>query len=209
VPRIPNVLLWHRSDLGISLNGANVSDIADQVGSADLQAPGAGNQPLFVASGPLGLPTVRFTGASMHYLEGPAVNTLFASTAFSLWVVCSASVTAGMKGIIGAQSAAPRFYLWSDSASYDVFDNLMPSGATGVTVRRLAHDGADALVYEDGALIDSTTIALSPLSSAKFTIGWTGGQFLHGDWYETIGVLGNVPPATAAEIDRQLALRYL
>jgi len=62
--QLNGVVLFVRGDLGVTLNVGNVSDWGDQSGLGNHLTQGtAGNQPLFVASGLNGKPTVRFDGA--------------------------------------------------------------------------------------------------------------------------------------------------
>lgn len=61
---LPNLALWAKADAGVTLNGSNVANWADQSGNGRdwIQAtPGA--QPIFTANSTNGLPTLDFDGA--------------------------------------------------------------------------------------------------------------------------------------------------
>jgi len=64
------IRLWLDAALGVTLNGSNVSSWADQSGYGyDASQGTADNQPLYVASGVNGLPSIRFDGSN-DYLGG-------------------------------------------------------------------------------------------------------------------------------------------
>jgi hypothetical protein len=77
IPRqLLNLTAWYRADLGITLNGSNVSAWADQSGTGDsnknaTQGTGA-NQPPYVTSSAMygNQPVVNFTGAGMYLGTG-------------------------------------------------------------------------------------------------------------------------------------------
>lgn len=79
--------LWLRADIGVVLNGANVSQWTDlsPFGSTFAQST-ALNQPLYVASNINGQPGLRFNGTS-HLLTGPAAGTLVSTTTGYLFAV--------------------------------------------------------------------------------------------------------------------------
>jgi hypothetical protein len=78
-------VLWLRSDLGITLNGADVSAWADQSGTAvSLAQATASKQPLYNATDADfgGAPSVAFTSADSHTLESSATITYGPHTIF-------------------------------------------------------------------------------------------------------------------------------
>jgi hypothetical protein len=75
--------LWLRGDLGVTLNGGDVSAWADQSGNGQhfTQATGA-QQPLYVASGISSMPSVAFTAANSDLLESSGFPSLSAAHVF-------------------------------------------------------------------------------------------------------------------------------
>jgi hypothetical protein len=75
--------LWLRGDLGITLNGGDVSAWADQSGNGQhfTQATGA-QQPLYVASGISSMPSVAFTAANNDFLASTGFPALTAGHVF-------------------------------------------------------------------------------------------------------------------------------
>jgi hypothetical protein len=202
------LIVWLRSDMGITLNGSDVSSWADQSGNGnDVAQAVAANQPAYVEPTP-GLPYLDFDGSIGHYLEGPAINALIASTAFHMFVVSTSANILGERGIVGAQAAAPRFYGHAQAASYLDANNLLFAQNTSLAVRHYLHDGTDFKYREDGAELDSVTVALSALTAALFTVGWTGGQYLTGKLYEVILVAEAMSQSRYANIEHSLAIRY-
>lgn len=183
-------ILWLRSDdPDIVLNGSDVDTWPDQstLGTTDVSQAVPANQPAFSASGGVrGLPKLVFDGTQLHYLEGPAINSLIASTPFHMLAVSTSANILGQRGIVGAQAAAPRMYGHAQAASYLNSNNLLYAQNTSLAVRHWLHDGTDFKYREDAVELDSVTVALSALTAAKFTVGWTGGQYLTGDIYEVV-----------------------
>jgi hypothetical protein len=189
-PSIPGNILWLRSDdPNIVLNGSDVNTWPDQstLGTTDVVQVVAANQPAFSISGGVGgLPKLVFDGTQNHYLEGPAINSLIASTPFHMIAVSTSANVLGERGIVGAQAAAPRMYGHAQAASYLDSNNLTYAQNTSLAVRHWLHDGTDFKYRENAVQLDSVTVALSALTGAMFTVGWTGGQYLTGDIYEVI-----------------------
>lgn len=81
-----SLLCWYRSDLGISLNGSNVSAWADQSGNGyHLSQGSATSQPAYVSSGGVnGLPYVLYTESSIQVLRNAVVQP---AQPFEYWIV--------------------------------------------------------------------------------------------------------------------------
>lgn len=78
---IANLAQWFRADIGVTLNGSNVSGWADQSGNARHASQAAGaSQPLFVASSTNGKPGLTFDGGDSmtHTYAIAAACTIFA-----------------------------------------------------------------------------------------------------------------------------------
>ena len=90
LPRdLPLCKLWLRADVGVVLNGANVSQWTDLSGcglSNNFVQATALNQPLYVASNINGQPGLRFNGTS-HLLTGPAGGLILSTTTGYLFAV--------------------------------------------------------------------------------------------------------------------------
>jgi hypothetical protein len=75
-PPVPNPVLWLRADMGITLNGSNVSTWADQSGNGNNAVQAVpGNQPAYSAAGFNGHPCVDWgTGAVSRGLTVPSLT---------------------------------------------------------------------------------------------------------------------------------------
>jgi hypothetical protein len=81
---IAGLVAWFRADIGITLNGNNVSLWSDQSGKGNhvTQATGSA-QPAFVNNAYNGKPCVRFVAANSQYLSRAATN-LFGSGPYTI-----------------------------------------------------------------------------------------------------------------------------
>ena len=81
--------LWLRSDLGITLNGSDVSAWADQSGSANHVNQGtASRQPAYSATGaPNSLPSLDFVTADRNLLASGACSLLSNVTGYTFYIV--------------------------------------------------------------------------------------------------------------------------
>lgn len=104
--------LWLRGDLGVTLNGSNVSAWADQSGNGNhvTQATGA-KQPTFVASGINNKPTLTFDGGDV--LDGSVALTGAAN--WSLFVVLNFTSTGSARQAVNIGNATTGY-----GASVDV-----------------------------------------------------------------------------------------
>lgn len=79
-----NLEAWWKADAGITLNGSNVSQWDDQSGNGkNLTQATAGSQPLYVASGINGFPSLTFDG--VDFLSCTPIITLANQTIFIVY----------------------------------------------------------------------------------------------------------------------------
>ena len=107
------------------------------------------------------------------------------------------------------QSGAPRFYMQTLHCSYDTFAQVATNNTTALAVRCFYYDTAsgEARYRENGAEVGSDTIALSALTTAKFSVGYTGGQYLTGKLKEVVLFDRQLTTAEFAAIETYLIER--
>lgn len=149
--RSRTLALWLRADLGITLNATTVSAWADQssAGNNATQAT-AGFQPLFVASGQGGVPTVSGQGTDDRMeLAGP---TLSATTT----MLCVGSNSSSANGYLTSSTGNFGAFITNfGGVSFEWFNNTdrqtLSAGATGTHILSITQtDGANLSGYLDG-----------------------------------------------------------
>ena len=132
---IPNLVAWYRADLGITLNGADVSDWADQSGNGNhISQATAANQPLFNAS------DVDFNNNSS--VEGDGVSELLRRTAFvtgaipqpnTLVIVYKMDDNVGVQNLCNSGTASARQALFAVDTDFRMFASTAQSIHTADT----------------------------------------------------------------------------
>lgn len=117
------VALWLRGDLGITLNGANVSAWADQgPDGRDFAQGTAGDQPLFEASSINSLPGLRFDSGNDEFLDGPTFADLIGAEAFLVGTIDNQPpLTTTDSGLWAFGSGTQCFIPYTDDIIYDDF----------------------------------------------------------------------------------------
>ena len=110
-PTVTGLALWLKADAGTTLNGATVSEWADQSGQGRMAVqPTAANQPALVPT-ELGKPALRFDGVNDFLAFNLPVNGLDGLTIFPWPTIAGISqararpmpLSSGMKRLLGAQ----------------------------------------------------------------------------------------------------------
>lgn len=105
---IPNLELWLRADLGVTLTAGKVSNWADQSGHSparDAVQATAGNQPVVTASSLNGKPGLTFDGATSNRFMRGALPGIFADP-WTLVTVSKMATGSQFGGILDVTSAA-------------------------------------------------------------------------------------------------------
>lgn len=229
--------LWLRADLGVTLNGGDVSAWANQGtlgGSFDQGTPA--NQPLFTASDANlnGQPSVTFTGANsdrlVSSLAASAWNFLHDGTGATLFVVCRPTGGSGTRTLIG-NSGGPtaRGFRLEHVPASDRFELRVSDGASNVIaitgsanaaepvslVAMFTHrtsDTPDVTLYYNPSTTSRGTGSGTPSASdaaAALYVGTTTGaaNAFDGPIAELIAVTG-VDAAKIASVQAYLLARY-
>lgn len=204
--QIPDLFAWYRGDLGITLNGADVSDWADQSGnSRDLSE--ATNQPLYTASDASfnNQPTLTFDGVN-EKLGRLAFNLGASGTGFTLFVVADfqsnisdgnlAGYAANNVGI--RQSVSPNFFIQGRVAGTNVTSSVTESGPESYLLC-LDDPGNRAELWVAGNLeVASDPFGSTIAASGDFYVGTNGDATLFGNSAIAEVLLLN-RPATSTE----------
>lgn len=219
--RVSGLKAWFRADLGITLNGSNVSAWADQSGTGDankhLTQGTAANQPLWAASDASynGKPTLTFDGISEQMASGTWAAALTQPhTIYCVGQNANAGVyrnfvdgiTTGARSIARARAGGARAGFYAGTADVD--------GTSTTNVPRVityVFSGAASALY-------NVSTGTSETAASPGTQGFTGmrvgsdwnatGQYLDGKIAEIIIYSGAHDLATRTLIRDYLAARY-
>jgi hypothetical protein len=214
------LLAWYRADLGITLNGSNVSAWADQSGTGDanknaIQNTGA-HQPAFNASNASynNSPTVTFT-SSQDLTTGTWASSLVAP--YTIFVAghtndgtrsnCHVGSNAGVMTIYSAASSDVEAY--SDSGSHTLLSGVSDIGtpsvayfqANGVSSRLGVRQITPNTTATDGTAGTVTEITLGNLQGLS-TIG------LGGPLAEVVIATGAISSALIGQVMLYMGARY-
>ncbi len=210
-----------RADLGITLNGGDVSAWADQSGTGDANKNAtqgtAALQPLYVASSAdfNNRPTVRFAAASGDYLiTGTWAAAL--SQPDTWYLAYKAGSFAGTRAVLDGIAAGNRRAIQNQAADGFplIFAGASLIGSTNKAEAKTylcgVFNGASSSLYLD----DFTTAAATGNVGAHTLTGLTLGNnvvvgaALDGDVAEVIGYSGAHDAATRAQVLSYLRSRY-
>ena len=216
--------LWLDSDLGITLNGSNVSAWADQSGNGNHVTQGtAGSQPAYTTNAVNGHAELNFDGADDR-LSGPAISAVLSAAAWTVWIVA-------LTDAIGTNSATPYLndglmsdagqfwglHLRNDTPTARIynFDGTADSDSTtyaigAYSILRARQNGTTIFV-KNGAAAESAGVAsgaLTNLTNALVIGGPTAGVSFDGKIANVIATNAVTSAAQHTAIDAYLALRY-
>lgn len=216
-----NMVYRVRADLGITLNGGDVSAWADQSGTGDANKNAtqstAGLQPLFVASNAdfNNQPSVRFTAASGDYMITGTWAAALAQPA-TWYLVYKGGTTAGHRAVIDGIAAGNRHtvqnltgtgvpFLFA-GASVDAATNK----ASARTYLAAVVNGASSAIYVDNFTTAEGSGNAGAHSLTGLTIGsnYLFGNGLDGDVAELLAYSVAHDATARAEVLAYLQGRY-
>lgn len=215
IPRdISGMVLWYRADLGVTLNGSDVSAWADQSASGYNAAQGtSAQQPAFVASGQNSMPTLRgHTNASRIDVAGmvaPTAMTLFLvlsrTTLSNKYPLCS---DAQSNGIIENFTANTLEWFNGNGTDRITFAETRTAGYHIATATQT--NGGALTIYYDGAQAATKATAAANLRAVGFLFGAAGSvtNGTDGDIPELIVFNSVLSAADRAYVHNYLASRY-
>jgi hypothetical protein len=209
--QLSGLVLWLRADLGITLNGGNVSAWADQSGLGNHITQGTASlQPLFVASGPNGKPAIRPDGAD-DFLKG----TFTLSQPYTVfmpfkWLTLTAS---GAQDVAFDGSTANAFVVVDNGPRTAIFAGSTLSYAAipengAYVIFGFGVNGASSFIRSAGSQVASG--AAGGNNPGGLTLGALTGGTRAGN-FETpeIIIYNRIPSAgEIAAIENYLKIRY-
>ena len=214
VSRVPTdisgMIIWYRADLGVTLNGSNVSALADQSASGYNASQGtAANQPLFVASGQNSMPAIKGNDGT----DNLAVAGMVAPTSMTLFLVMAPSSLANTYHLAGAVNGfgiISRFTgvsaEWLNGADRYTLKTTPDAGLNIATVSQV---NAGALIgYWNGAVAftQTATVIIKAITNVLGAVGNTNAT--NGDWAELIVFNRVLTTAERTNVHRYLSDRY-
>lgn len=181
---VPNLKLWLRGDMGVTLNGATVSTWADQSGSGNNFSQGtAAAQPTFRSSGINGHADLDFNGVD-HFLTGPAISSIFGASAKSLFVVISIDTFGATESIMAEDGTFLLVQVDTSGGNsvrvrnYDVDSDVVSLAASADTkyILHMDHNGSRVLLRlndTEGTVLSGATNDMS----ASSRIGTIQGKY--------------------------------
>ena len=158
---LSGLVLWLRADLGVTLNGGNVSDWADQSGNGEDFSAVTDEQPLFVASAINGKPGVDFSDSDRLFNTGMTQATSDYTFYFihssdtaeqfqNLWDVQTTRLLfeqrAGTSGT-SYHNGAARFTFGAANTGDEKLAYVLKSGGTSAILRRNESQLGSAIAY--------------------------------------------------------------
>jgi hypothetical protein len=219
-----NNYLWYKASLGITLNGGDVSAIANQGtgGAVNPAQATAGNQPLFVASAQNGKPCIRFTRANSDILT-VASGAPSQKTAHSIFIVAKLNVTSAFfKGFTGIGDGTKSSGIGANGSNAAWFGgaNLVnPAGTTltatpvyvlGKTVATESAGTSATQGYLNGAT-DGSSANNAYGTSTAFSIGSydsNGANAADSDVYEVVVANAVASSTQIADLYRYFRAEY-
>lgn len=221
--KLSNLTLWLRADLGITLNGSNVSQWDDQSPNNIHFTQGTAiNQPAYYATGGKNsTATLRFNGlsaqklvASSSVLSGLTAYTMFVSAKHTADGFSVSSTNDGIGDQAYSSGRYGRFY--SSGYGYAYF----AQGLSAEKYMRTIYDGSLVgnterfKVYENGVqktlTIPGFTVPASLPASTNIYIGdlYAGGYYMYGDVQEVIVYSRVLTADEITQVENYLIQRY-
>lgn len=215
---------WWRSDLGITLNGSDVSQWDDQSGNGvNFTQPTAAYQPAYSASGgPGSKPCVQFNAPDLTFMSSVATSLYSLSTGYTFFIVLKVA-TGGSDGLavdtdtdsFGVQQFSGNFLARWNGGGY----SQAPQTGTTWKYYSVKFDGGGATnadkmkTWINGAAQTLTFAGSAPASlnaSSRWDIGRfsVGGYNLTGDIAEIIAYTDEKSDADRQTVESYLASRY-
>lgn len=218
--RSANMLLWLRSDVGVSTSSGAVTSWADQSGFGNnaTQSTGA-NRPTFTANAVNGLPALTFNGSN-NFMTLPAGFKDF-SQGVSIYLVHKPGTTmnypidignGGASNDISIYGAANYVYFYAYGAS----SSLVTSNSSGYTpstyqLTEVTHDSTTGNIYKNGTLTGTGSVsALNNITRSTNRIGQygSGSYFYSGEIAEIIVLSKGSTSAERAAIESYVYSKY-
>jgi prepilin-type N-terminal cleavage/methylation domain-containing protein len=209
--------LWLKADAGITLNGSNVSNWADQSGNGnDASQATPGRQPLYENSGIGGRPSIVFDGSD-DYMQNLSVS--LPSGPVTFFVVYQ-MLTNNSTSVFEAGTS----WDWIDQVCDVILENneiyiggyynpriRYPAPTTPFTILTSAVlDGVDSKIYENGLLKNSGTQYTSQSHSSYYISyeHWYGGWYLNGSIAEIIYYSSALSDTNRQQVENYLNNKY-
>ncbi len=219
--RSANLMMWLRSDVGVTTSSGAVTNWADQSGNGYNATQTSGSaRPTLTTNAVNGLPAITFNGSS-HFLNLPA-GFKDLSQGLSFYIVYKPGTTAnypidiGNGGASNDQSiygSANFIYYYSYGTSYA----LVTSNSSGYTpnvyqVLEVVHNGTNnATIYKNGTQTGTGTVyPLNTITRSTNRIGQYGGgsYFYSSDIAEIIVMNKGTTAAERAAIESYYFSKY-
>lgn len=171
--KLSGLVIWLKADAGITLNGSNVSDWADQsVNGNNLTQAGATKQPAFVASGINGKASVRGDGS----------NDVLASSG-NVWPTTSLSLFA----VLATRAGSTGEFFCDPGVGGDSRHHFY--AGTETSIQRFSTGPTQTLTSQTGTIITYTATGTGAGSSES--------MYLNGG---SVSTVANARPASANRI---------
>lgn len=219
---ISGCLLWLRGDLGITLNGANVSGWADQSGNGNNASQGtAVSQPPFATNAVNGLPAIQGDGSS-RFMTTSAFS-IGGSTSMFTAVQPLATTQAGYARIL-EQDNASTYYLGTtvggNAYKFIAANNTSPFGTAETGAVQLAPSIVSATysqasgvgtIYYNGANAINYTFGSSPSGNLALYLmrkDSAAASFWNGYLAEVVVYNRSLAAGELSRVHRYLGARY-
>lgn len=203
-PGTPVCSLYLEGDLGVSLNATTASSWADQSGLAHDALQGtAAMQPLFVANGLFGLPTLRADGAD-DFMQTAAYVDTEPTTLFVVWKTVTLTVSPNNDVLYDGRNLATMYAL-NRTANYAILNSngiglvatAVPAGAFHRSYAE--YNGLTAMLQIDNGAQAAGSIGAAAAAPGGFTFGAmaNGSRAHNGEYFLVIQHLGLLPASVA------------
>lgn len=209
---ISGLVLWLRSDLGVTLNGSNVSAWADQSGQGNNVSQGTGaQQPPYVASDASfgGQPSLTFTNGS-HQNLGSGVWSVSLVQPCTWYVLAKYTSFAGVGIVMQDISAHQAMYVTANGGAFQI------SAASAMGSAHVSN-GAHAFVgvfngASSAAYLDASTGPVSGNVGAgtltRLQVSLSNANNWSGSVAEVMGYSGAHTAANVAQVLQYYNSRY-